>query len=134
MPGETFPIEIEGETLELRFEDRDVKEIEKSLSLFVAFHPINRTYENAALILWRGLRKNDGEGNLVYAIQQGPPGNILAFQKVKSFCRQFGGPAAAMVALYASYQKALIASGWYSETSEDTPKNPAEPEAAPPKN
>ena len=57
MPDESFPIEIGGETLHLRFEDKDVREIEKTLALFAAFHPSTRTYENAALFLWRGLRR-----------------------------------------------------------------------------
>jgi len=133
MPDETFPIEIEGESLSLRFEDADVREIEKNISLFVAFHPINQTYDNAALILWRGLRRKDDAGNLVYAIQQGPPGQALAFQKVKAFCKQFGGPAAGMLILYGSFHKGLVASGWFGEPKED-PAPAGKPEEDHPKN
>lgn len=122
MPDESFPIEIGGETLHLRFEDKDVREIEKTLALFAAFHPTTRTYENAALFLWRGLRRADDAGNLVYAIQQGPPGREMAFQMVKAFCRQFSGTAG-MLVLYGSIHKALIISGWFGE-----PDDKAKPE------
>jgi hypothetical protein len=132
MPDESFPIEIEGETLALRFEDKDVREIEKSLSLFAAFHPSTRTYDNAALLLWRGLRRADDAGNLTYAIQQGPPGKELAFQKVKAFCRQFAGTAG-MLILYGSIHKALIVSGWFGEPK-DEPQPEKPPESEPPKN
>lgn len=118
MPDESFPIEIEGVTYSLRFEDKDVREIEKSLSLFAAFHPSTRTYDNAALILWRGLRKADDQGNLSYAIQQGPPGKEMAFRMVKAFCRGFAGTAG-MIVLYGSYHRALIVSGWFGEPQEE---------------
>ena len=130
MPDESYPIKIEGETLHLRFEDKDVRAgsggIEKEISLFAAFHPSTRTYDNAALLLWRGLRREDSAGNLVYAIQQGPAGREMAFQKVKAFCRQFSGTAG-MVVLYGSFHKALIISGWFGEPMEDSqPERPAE--------
>jgi hypothetical protein len=123
VPDESFPIEIGGETLALRFEDRDVREIERSLSLFEAFHPTRRTYDNAALFLWRGLRRENGSGTLDYAIQQGPPGKELAFRMVKAFCQQFAGPAG-MVVLYGSFNRALIVSGWFGEPKEDQPAKP----------
>jgi|WetSurMetagenome_2_1015567.scaffolds.fasta_scaffold472863_2 hypothetical protein len=126
MPDESFPIEIEGETLALRFEDGDIREIEKVVSLFAAFHPSTRTYDNAALFLWHGLRRVDDSGELVYAIQQGPPGREMAFRMVKSFCQQFAGPAG-MLVLYESYRRALVVSGWFGEPKEDP-----QPEGKPP--
>ena len=129
MPEESFPIEIGGEAFALRFEDKDVREIEKTLSLFEAFHPTRRTYENAALILWRGLRTVGADGSLTYAIQQGPPGRELAFQRVKAFCQQFAGTAG-MVVLYGSFHRALITSGWFGEPK-DEPAKPAAGDDAP---
>lgn len=129
MPDESFPIEIEGETLALRFEDKDVREIEKTLSLFEAFHPTRRTYDNAALILWRGLRRANDAGTLTYAIQQAPQGKELAFRTVKAFCQQFSGPAG-MVVLYGSFHRALIVSGWFGEPK-DEPAKPAAGDDAP---
>lgn len=123
MPDESFPIEIEGETLSLRFEDRDVREIEKTISLFVAFHPTARTYDNASVLLWRSLRRADTKGDLDYAIQQGPSGKEMAFRKVKAFCGQFAGTMG-MVILYGSYHKAMVSGGWFGEPKEDAPEKP----------
>lgn len=137
MPDESFPIEIGGEKFSLRFEDEDVKKIEQKISLFVAFHPRFRTYENAAQILWRGLRKVDEGGELVHAIQQGPPGEAAAFRMVKQFCDQFGRVGAGMIVLYGSFDKALIASDWYGEPVPEDLQQPTPPAKAgedPPKN
>lgn len=125
MPDESFPLLIGEEEYSLRFEDIDVERIEQTISLFVAFHPQYRTYGNAAAILWRGLRKVNDNGDLVYAIQQGPPGKALAFEKTKEFCRQFNGPAG-MVVLYESFRRALVVSGWFGEPT-DEPKPTPEP-------
>jgi hypothetical protein len=128
MPDESFPIEIEGTTYALRFEDIDISAklggVEAEISLFAAFHPTARTYDNAALFLWKGLRNVNGDGSLSYAIQQGPPGRKLAYQRVKAFCRQFAGTAG-MIVLYGSYHRALIVSGWFGEPQEDAKPKPA---------
>lgn len=135
MPDESFPLRIGGEEYSLRFEDKDVQEIEKTISLFAAFHPQYRTYDNATAILWRGLRKTTDNGELVYAIQQGPPGRTLALQKVKEFCQQFSSTTAAMVVLYGSFDKALIITGWHGKpVPEDQQKPPQEPTGDEPKN
>jgi hypothetical protein len=108
---------IGEQTFYLRFEDKDVAEIERTLSLFVAFHPVNRTYENAALFLWRGLRKKNEAGELVYAIPQ-DTGKGIALEKVKEFARQFAGPVG-MVLLYGYIEKGLVAAGYFGEEKKD---------------
>ena len=108
---------IGEQTFYLRFEDCDVAEIERTLSLFVAFHPINRTYENAARFLWRGLRKKNEAGDLVYAIPQ-DTGKGAALEKVKEFSRQFAGPVG-MVLLYGYIEKGLVAAGYFGEEKKD---------------
>jgi hypothetical protein len=134
MPDESYPVLIGEDQYSLRFEDKDVEEIEKTLSLFIAFHPSQRTYANAALILWRGLRKKNDARELVYAIQQGPPGKVMAYQMVKQFCCQFTG-ITGMVILYGYFEKALIVSGYFGEPKpDDTPKKPEgeQPKNSPP--
>lgn len=133
MPDESYPIEIEGKTYALRFEDKDIREIEKTLSLFVAFHPTARTFDNAALILWRGLRNVKDDGTFAYAIQQGPPGRETAFRWVKSFCQQFRGPAG-MLVLYGTFEKALIVSGWFGDPKEPEETGKPVPAGDDPKN
>jgi hypothetical protein len=119
---------IGDNTYYLRFEDRDVQEIEHTFSLFVAFHPVNRTYENASVLLWRGLRLKDDAGNLTYAIQQGPQGKVMAFEKVKEFTRQFTGTIG-MALLYGYFERALVSSGWFGEEKkEPVPVKAGEPE------
>ena len=119
---------IGAETFYLRFEDRDVQEIEHMISLFVAFHPVNRTYENASILLWRGLRKKDEGNNLVYAVQQGPPGKVLALEKVKEFTRQFTGTIG-MALLYGYFERALVSGGWFGEEKQEpVPVKAGEPE------
>jgi len=124
MPDESYPLEISGDTYYLRFEDKDVQEIERTVSLFVAFHPQYRTFENAAVILWRGLRKTTDAGDLVYAIQQGPPGKTIALSLLKQFMQQFRGPAG-MVVLYGYIEKALILSGWFGDPDTESSSSPA---------
>lgn len=141
MPDETYPIKIGEEKLLLYFGDPvDVERIEETISFFEAFHPHHRTYKKATAILWRSLYKVNDAGELVHAIQQGPPGEAMAFEIVKQFCGQFHGPAG-MLVLYGSFDKALIAAGWYGEpvpedkqtpqssakAGEDLPKNSVRP-------
>lgn len=137
MPDESFPIEIEGELLSLRFEDQDISAetggIEATVSLFAAFHPLYKTYDNAALFLWKGLRRKNDQGELVYAIQQGPPGRKMAYQMVKSFCSKFGNTAG-MLLLYESYRRALIVSGWFGEPSEKAEEHDGKPQEREEKN
>lgn len=124
MPDESYPIGLGDQTLFLRFEDRDVAEIERSLSLFVAFHPAARTYENAALLIWRGLRKRAETGDLVYAIPQDSTGKPIALKWVKSFCCQFSD-VMGMVILYGYISKALIVAGYFGEEKEREETKPA---------
>jgi len=127
VPDESYPMGIGENTFYLRFEDRDVQEIERMISLFVAFHPVNRTYENASILLWRGLRVKDDTGTLTYAIQQGPQGKELALEKVKEFTRQFSGTIG-MALLYGYFERALVSSGWFGEEKKDVPVKAGEPE------
>jgi hypothetical protein len=124
MSEEAIPIRINGEDLFLRFEDSDIDSetggIETSLSLFVAFHPSNMTYSNAALFLWKGLRRKDDQGNLTYSIQQGPPGKKLAKEYVRKFCAEMP-EVTGMIVLYGYYAKALVASGWIGKSQEGKP-------------
>ena len=110
MTDDALPIEIDGHTYLFRLEDGDVREIERSLSLFVAFHPQNMTYENAARFLQHGLRKRKDD-KLVYIFPQDETGLEPAFEYVKKFCRQFPGPAG-ILAFYGYVDKALIALEW----------------------
>ena len=112
---------IGDQTFYLRFEDKDVAEIERTISLFVAFHPINRTYENTALFLWHGLRKKNETGDLVYAIPQDDSGRGVALEKVKEFSRQFAGPVG-MVLLYGYIEKGLVVAGYYGEEKAEPSK------------
>ena len=129
MPDESYPMGIGDDTFYLRFEDRDVQEIERTISLFVAFHPVNRTYENASVFLWRGLRKKNDDGTLTYAIQQGDPGKDAALQLTKQFTRQFSG-VVGIALLYGYIEKSLIVAGWFGEEKAD----PTKPEEPHPKN
>jgi hypothetical protein len=142
MSEEAIPIRINEEDLFLRFADTDIDSetggVEASLSLFVAFHPSNMTYSNAALFLWKGLRRKDEQGNLNYAIQQGPPGKKLAKEYVRKFCAEMP-EVTGMIVLYGYYAKALVASGWIGKSPEgrpadETPANPAPKGCDPPKN
>lgn len=139
MTDEGLPIEIDGHTYIFRLEDRDVREIERSVSLFVAFHPQNMTYENAARFLQHGLRKRakDGEG-LIYIFPQDETGLDPAFDYMKKFCRQFPG-SAGIFAFYGYIDKALIALEWRADPnkkkSNDQPvTNDKQEERDPPKN
>jgi hypothetical protein len=136
---EGLPIEIDGHTYIFRLEDRDVREIERSLSLFVAFHPQNMTYENAARFLQHGLRKRAKDGDrLVYIFPQDETGFDPAFGYVKKFCRQFTGSAGIFV-FYGYIDKALITLEWRADPkakkSEDNqPAKDKQDERDPPKN
>lgn len=140
MTDDALPIEIDGHTYLFRLEDGDAKEIERTLSFFVAFHPQNMTYMNAAKILQHALRKKakDGSG-LVYIFPQDETGLEPAFDYVKKFCRQFPGPAG-ILAFYGYVDKALIALEWRGDpkAKRSEEENPAdEPEQVggePPKN
>lgn len=139
MTEEALPIEIDGHTYLFRLEDGDVREIERSVSLFVAFHPQNMTYDNAALFLWKGLRKKakDGSG-LVYIFSQDDSGRESAFDYVKKFCRQFPGPAG-ILAFYGYIDKALITLEWRADPKAKKPDDepadkPEQDEREPPKN
>lgn len=132
MTEDALPIEIDGHTYLFRLQDEDLREIERSLSMFVAFHAQNMTYENAAKFLHRGLRKRSKDGKeLVYIFPQDETGLEPAFQYVKKFCRVFPGTTGILM-LYGYYNKALIAQEWRGdpekERSDD--EQPA-PEAKP---
>lgn len=135
MPDESYPLGIEDKSYYLRFEDRDVIEIERQISLFVAFHPSNRTYENAALFMWRGLRTKTESGELAYAIQQGDAGKAAAIAITKEFTRQFPG-IIGIALLYGYIEKALVVAGWFGEekAEEPAPVPAPEPETEKPKN
>ena len=120
MPEDALPIEIDGHKYLFRLEDGDVIEIERTLSVFEAFHPSRRTYTNAALFLQHGLRKRGQDGKLTYIFQQDEVGQKDAFQYVKKFCRQFPG-ITGMVVLYGYYRKALVALEWIGEGKDDQP-------------
>jgi len=125
---EALPIEIDGHKYLFRLEDGDVIEIERTLSIFEAFHPSRRTYVNAALFLQHGLRKRGKDGALVYIFQQDNTGQKDALQYVKKFCREFSGPLG-MVVLYGYYHKALVALEWFGEPKEGPAENlPEDPE------
>lgn len=127
MPDDSFPIIIGGKNYSLRFEPDDVDKIEETISLFEAFHPHYRTYSNASTILWRSLRVTDPDGKLVHAIQQGPPGKIMAQQLTRQFCREGFAGTAGMLILYESFRRALIKSEWFGEPQpDDEPGKPAE--------
>lgn len=130
-PVDALPIEIGGHKYLFRLEDGDVIEIERTLSVFEAFHPSRRTYMNAALFLQHGLRKRGKDGALVYIFQQDEVGHKDAFQYVKKFCSQFPG-SMGMVVLYGYYQKALVALEWLGEQRGEPAgeKKPEEPEQA----
>lgn len=125
MTEEAIPIEIGGETYFFRLEDGDVRSgsggIEQYISLFVAFHPTNRTYDNAAVLLWKGLRKKNPDGKLVHAITQELAGREIAFQMLKKFCRQFPG-ITGMVIFYGYVEKALIANEWWPDPAKKEEK------------
>jgi hypothetical protein len=110
---EALPIEIDGHTYLFRLEDGDAREIERTISMYVAFHPQNMTYEHAARFLQRGLRKRKDD-KLVYIFPQDETGLEPAFQYVKKFCRVFPGITGILV-LYGYYNKALIALEWRAD-------------------
>ena len=119
MPEESFPILIGGERYSLLFEPEDIDRIEGTISLFEAFHPHHRTFANATAILWRGLRKTSDNGELVHAIQQGPPGRETAYRMVRQFCRERFVGTAGMMALYESFRRGLVASEVFGEPEKD---------------
>ena len=136
MTDDALQIEIDGHTYLFRLEDGDVREIERTLSLFVAFHPANMTYENAARFLQHGLRKRKDD-KLVYIFAQDETGRDPAFQYVKKYCGNFTG-IDGIIFLYAYFNKALIALEWRAdpnkkkeETPEETPAEPTPPEELP---
>ena len=137
MPDDALQIEIDGHTYLFRLEDGDVKEIERSLSLFTAFHPSNMTYENAARFLQHGLRKRKDD-KLVYIFAQDETGREPAFQYVKKYCRNFTG-VDGIILLYAYFNKALIELEWRADPDKPKPVDeektePPAPEEERPKN
>jgi hypothetical protein len=114
----TPPMGIGDQTFYLQFEDRDVVAIERTRALFLAFHPVNRTYENASLFLQHGLRKKNETIELVYALPQDDSGKAPALELVKSFCKQFSGPVG-MAVLYAYCERALVTAGYFGGPQPD---------------
>jgi len=110
---DALPIEIDGHTYLFRLEDGDAREIERTLSFFVAFHPQNMTYENAARILQHALRKRKDD-KFIYIFPQDETGLDPAFDYVKKFCRNFPGTTGIMM-LYGYTNKALIALKWRAD-------------------
>lgn len=140
MPDDALPIEIDGHTYLFRLTDNDVREIERKTSLFVAFHPSNMTYENAARWLQHGLQKKK-ENEFVHIFPQDETGLEPAFQYVKKYCCAPGFAGVdGIVFLYAYFNKALIALQWRADPDKKKDQEPAEQtetpktEDEPPKN
>jgi len=128
---EAQPIEIDGHTYLLRYDDADVRKgsdgVEQYITLYSAFFPKNVTYDDAAIFLWKGLKKRtpDGKG-LMHIFTQERSGVEDAFQFVKRFCAQFPINVGIGI-LYGAFHRALIVSGWYRDPEKEQPdKKPVE--------
>ena len=111
-------MEIGGEIFHLRFSDQDVAGIERAYKpIHQMFMPITFGFDMARIFLWKGLKKEQQDGTLIYAFTQDAKGFDDALQGVKKFTGQFNGPAIGLSLLYDSVDAALVASGWYSRPS-----------------
>ena len=129
MVQDTIPLEIGGEKYLLHFTDQDVSAIETQYkTIAVLFHPVNFGFDLARIFLWKGLKKQQQDGTLIYACTQDAAGFDHALQLVKQFTGQHVGPIVGVRLLYEATDKALIASGWYKPPAPaEKPKEQGEP-------
>jgi len=137
MVYESVPVEINGERYSLRFEDGDVMAIEQQFKpIAMMFHPQTFGFDVARVFLWKGLRKTQTDGSLIYAFTQDAVGYDAALQAVQQFTGAFPGPVVGLSVLYGSVNEALIVSGWYREVPPATEESGESktPEVDPSKN
>lgn len=116
-------MEIGGERFHLRFSDQDVAAIEQQFKpLAMLFQPSAFGFDVARVFLWKGLKKLQQDGTLIYAFTQDTAGFDDALQKVKQFTGAFPGPVLGLSLIYGSVNKALVVSGWYQDP--EAPKEP----------
>ena len=117
MVNDSVPIEIGGEKYLLQFTDMDVMAIEQShRPIHQMFMPMNFGFDMARVFVWKGLKKEQQDGTLIYAFTQDAKGYEDTLTEVKKFTSQHNGPAIGLSFIYDMVDAALVASGWYSRT------------------
>jgi len=115
MVNDSVPIEIGGEKYLLQFTDMDVMSIEQSYRpIHQLFMPIHFGFDMARIFVWKGLKKQQQDGTLIYAFTQDKDGFEKALVEVKKFTGQYNGPAIGLSFIFDLVDAALVASGWYS--------------------
>lgn len=127
MTDRSVPIIIGGETLHLRFERKDIRDIERSHGpLLMLLQPGKFGWDMATIILHKGLKRETETGDLVYAFPQTTDGEDKVFTLVQEFTNQFEGISVGLAILYATVNGGMVTSGWFQgpkkeeEKSEDT--------------
>jgi hypothetical protein len=123
MAERSVPIDIGGEKLHLRFERKDVREIERNHApILMLLQPGRFGWDTAAIFLHKGLKRENEKGEFVYAIPQNAEGDIKAFDLVQEFTGKFRGISTGLAFLYGAINGAMIASGWYLSPEEEEKK------------
>jgi hypothetical protein len=124
MTDRSVPIIIGGETLHLRFERKDVRDIERSHGpLLMLLQPGKFGWDMAAILLHKGLKRETETGDLVYAFPQTTDGEDKVFTLVQDFTNQFEGISVGLAILYATINGGMVASGWFQGAKKDEEKS-----------
>lgn len=116
-----------GEKYHLRFERKDVREIERNHApILTLLQPGRFGWDTAAIFIHKGLKRETESGDLVYALSQNAEGDNKAFEMVQDFTNQFRGVSTGLAFLYGAINGAMITSGWYLSPEEK--KEPQEGE------
>jgi hypothetical protein len=134
MTDRSVPILFGGDKYHLRFERKDVRDIERIHGpLLMLLQPAKFGWDTAAVILHKGLKKETETGDLVYAFPQTTEGEDLVFKLVQDFTNQFEGIAVGLSVLYGAIQGGMVTSGWFKGPEKEEKKEEA-PEVDPSKN
>ena len=127
MTDRSVPISIGGEILHLRFERKDIRDIERSHGpLLMLLQPGKFGWDMATIILHKGLKRETETGDLVYAFPQTTAGEDEVFKLVQDFTNQFEGITIGLAILYGAINGGMVTSGWFQAPKKDEEKGEAQ--------
>jgi hypothetical protein len=120
MTDRSVPIELGGEIYHLRFERKDIRDIERAHApLLMLLQPGKFGWDMAAIILHKGLKRETETGDLVYAFPQTTAGEDDVFKLVQDFTNQFQGISVGLAVLYGAINGGMVVSGWFQGHTPD---------------